>query len=256
MDKPVLFVGQCKQGSNSLFSILAKTPGLCAGKDIRAMVCSDFSNTEYFNNWDGLDTQDCRYLLDKSIINPIRYDYKVGSWQNYQHKMIYMFRDIRSVLRSQFLVVLAGEASYQHCIPANAKVWDIDENSSESDILNVLEYNEQKFTHFENIQSLPNDVFDPNRNMFFCTFEDFKADTTKELARLSRFIGVEITVSDYPHLNKTAADWYQGNTEKYDTYQKVFNKFSDVIYNKYIDISKYERLCDITGIDLIEKYKL
>jgi hypothetical protein len=255
MNKRILFVGQCKQGSNSLFNILSEQPELCAGNNIRAMVCSTFNKADYFANWDGVAvTDEHKYLLDKSIINPSMYDYHVGDWVNYNHKMVYMFRNIYDVIRSQFLVVLAGEASYQYCIPKDAKSWSIDLTSTIDEVMEVLDYNEQKFTHLDNIKKLPADVFDIKKNVYFCTFEDFKNDTDATCKSLSEFIGIPIDIEEYPHLNKTADDWYKDNDKQLEVYKQVFDKYKDEIYAKYVSKDDYIELSELIGIDLVSKY--
>lgn len=253
--KPIVFVGQCKQGSNSLFYVLSQqTFDLVPGKNIRAMVEQSFTGNDYFDNWDGIYTDRARYLLDKSIINPSKYDYHVGEWRNYNHKMIYMIRNIYNVLKSQFLVVLAGEASYQYNIPQFSKKWVVDENFSEQQVLEVMEYNKQKFTHFHNITTLPKDVFDTKKNIHFCTFESIRENTEHEFKRLEQFLDIDLDVTDYPRKNSTEYEWYAEQTTTYKRNLELFEKYKELIYERYINKEEYEKLSYITGIDFISLY--
>lgn len=256
MDTPILFVGQCKQGSNSLFTVLENQPSLVRGHDIRAMVAADFNDSEYFDNWNGIDTTSARYLLDKSIINPLKYNYHVGNWEHYNHKMVYMIRNTYHVLRSQFLIVLAGEASYQYCIPKHARTWNTEGEFTEADVMEVLDYNSQKVRHLENIQNLPPDVFDIKRNVHFCTFEDVRADTKREFDKLEQFLDIELDYNEYPHVNKTYYDWYADNTDKYEANVALFEKHKDFIFDHYVNRAEYERLSEIVGIDLVTLYEI
>lgn len=254
MNTPILFLGQCKQGSNSLFDLLAKQEGLVKGHDIRAMVSADFEDTDYFANWSNINTTNAKYLLDKSIINPLKYDYHVGEWQNFNHRMIYMIRDIYKVLRSQFLIVLAGEASYQYCIPKHAKTWNTGDHFGEQDVIEVLNYNRQKVMHLENIKALPPDVFDLRKNVYFCTFENMKENTKEEFGHLERFLGVPLNHLEYPHVNRTYCDWYAENTKLYEQNLSLFEKHKEFIYDHFVKKEEWEELSEIIGIDLVSLY--
>lgn len=254
MQNSILFVGQCKQGSNSLFDLLSNQDGFVKGNDIRAMVRRYSKEQDYFKNWDGIDTSNAKYLLDKSIIFPDKYDYHVGNWEKYNHKMIFMFRNIYKVLKSQFLVVLAGEESYQYNIPKFAKKWVVDDNFSEKDVIEIMDYNKQKYTNFHNITRLPNDVFNLDKNMFFCTFEDFVDDTNNQFDRLEEFLDIELNTREYPKLNSTKFEWYAEQTSTYERNLQLFEKYKDFIYGMWINKREYELLSDMTGIDLIQKY--
>ena len=256
MDKPILFVGQCKQGSNSLFHALSQQSDLVPGQNIRAMVRQSFTGEDYFSNWDGIYTKNARYLLDKSIINPQKYDYHVGSWQHYNHKMIYMIRNIYKVLRSQFLVVLAGEASYQYNIPASSKKWVVDDTFSEEHVAKIMDYNKQKYTHYENIINLPQDVFQIGNNVHFCTFESFKDNTEQEFRRLESFLDIELDVTEYPHKNTTEYEWYAEQTSTYKRNLELFEKYKEYIYSICINKQHYERLSELTNIDFISLYDI
>lgn len=256
MDHSILFVGQCKQGSNSLFEVLSKHSRLTSGRDIRAMVRKSFTDQEYFSNWKDIDTSQSLYLLDKSIINPSKYDYHVGNWQNYNHKMIYMIRNVYNVLKSQFLVVLAGEASYQYCIPKFGKTWLIDDKFSEKDVLEIMDYNVQKYTHLKNIINLPKDVFDISKNVHFCTFESFKDDTENEFKKLESFLEISLDAKIYPKKNSTAQDWYASQADTYEQNVKLFEKWKDFIYEIFVSKTDYEQLSEITGIDFISLYNI
>lgn len=256
MNKPILFVGQCKQGSNSLFYALSQQPELVPGQNIRAMVRQSFTGEPYFSNWDGIYTKNAKYLLDKSIINPKKYDYHVGDWKNYNHKMIYMIRNIYKVLKSQFLVVLAGEASYQYNIPQFAKTWTVDDKFSEEQVLQIMDYNKQKYTHYHNIKNLPMDVFDMKTNVHVCTFEGFTENTATEFSRLEHFLDMELDVKEYPHKNKTEYEWYSEQTSTYKRNLELFEKYKDFIYKQYIDVHEYEKLSELTGIDFISLYNI
>lgn len=254
MEKPILFLGQCKQGSNSILNALLEHKEVRAGRAIRAMVQSHFYRTPYFANWDGIDTIGAKYLADKSIINPALYDYHVGKWKNYHHRMVYIVRNIYKVLRSQFLVVLAGEASYQHCIPKGAKVWPNAEDMTEADVLEILAYNEQKFTHFQNLTNLPGDVFKQGRNLYLCTFESFVTDSEKAFAGLESFLDLNLGINALPRDNETLSDWYFGDEALLKRNAAVFDKYSDLIYSKYINRLEFERLSEMFGVDLISLY--
>jgi hypothetical protein len=250
----ILFVGQCKQGSNSLFKVLSQQEGLIKGHDDRAMVRKYSKNQDYLKNWHNIDISKHKYLLDKSIINPDKYDYHVSNWHNHNHKMIHMFRNIYNVLRSQFLVVLAGEESYQYNIPKFGKKWIVDENFSETDVLEIMNYNKQKYTHFYNISNLPKDVFDVNENILFCTFEDFINDTTNQFKKVENFIDTKIIVDSYPRENNTEFEWYAEQTTTYQRNLKLFEKYQDFIYNECVKLEEWEKLSELTKIDLISKY--
>lgn len=235
--------------------MLKQQKGLTSGKDIRAMVRTHDAGLPYISNWEGIDRSNTRYLLDKSIINPWKYNYYVENWENYQHKMIYMIRNIRKVLKSQFLVVLAGEESYQYGIPKNEKVWDA-ENLTEETVKEIMDFNEQKWTHWENLQALPKDVFYKDKNMHFCTFEDFIEDLDTAIGRVEDFLGMEINAEEYPRMNGTLFEWYANQTEDYEANVKRFHEWEDFIYSYCIDLDNWESLCEYTGIDLISKYDL
>ena len=254
MNKSILFLGQCKQGSNSILNALCEHPQIVPGKAIRAMVTSHFQKTPYFENWNGIDCSQAKYLADKSIINPGLYDYHIGNWQNYNHKMIYVIRNIYNVLRSQFLVVLAGEASYQHCIPRGEKLWPSAEEMTESDVFEVLEYNEQKFTHLKNLENLPKDVFQLNNNLHLCTFESFVKDAESSFNTLGEFLGVDLDIKELPRDNETLNDWYYGDEDLLEKNSEVFDKYSDMIYSRYVVKSDFERLSEMFGVDLISMY--
>jgi hypothetical protein len=253
--KNILHVGQCKQGSNSLFNVLSAQKELTAGNDIRAMVRKHTESQEYMDNWNGINISETKYLLDKSIINPDKYDYHVGNWRNYDNKMIYMVRDIYKVLKSQFLVVLAGEESYRYGIPKFGKSWDTS-NFSEKDALEVMDYNKQKYTHLYNIKNLPKDVFEPSKNVLFTTFEDFITDTEGEFARVSEFLDSPISHKGYPRENTTEFEWYAGQTTTYAKNSKLFEKYKDVIFDHCVSASEWEELSGITGIDFLTKYRI
>lgn len=254
MNKPILFLGQCKQGSNSILNALLERPEIVSGRAIRAMVTSHFNGTPYFDNWNGVDTSGAKYLADKSIINPALYDYRVGNWQNYNHKMIYVVRNIYKVLRSQFLVVLAGEASYQHCIPQGGKTWPNADEMTEADVMEVLAYNEQKFTHYQNLTTLPKDVFKLGTNLHLCTFESFVADAPAAFGRLSEFLDTDLGITELPRDNETLGDWYYGDEDLLQKNSAVFDKYSDLIYSKYVSKAEFERLSEMFGVDLVALY--
>ena len=252
-DEKILFVGQCKQGSNSLFDLLCKQEGFIAGKDIRPMVRRYSNNQDYFANWDNIETN-VKYLLDKSVIFPDKYDYHVGNHQNYNHKMIFMFRNIYNVLKSQFLVVLAGEESYKYNIPKFAKKWIVDENFSEKDVIEIMNYNSQKYTNYHNLMTLPKDVFDFDKNMFFCTFEDFINDTNNQFDRLEDFLDIELNTREYPKLNSTRFEWYAEQTATYERNLELFKKYKDFIFETWVQKDEYQKLSELTGLDLINLY--
>lgn len=254
MKKSILFLGQCKQGSNSILNALLEHKEICAGKAIRSMVQSHFNSTPYFDNWNDIDVSEAKYLADKSIINPSLYDYHVGNWQNYNHRMIYIIRDIYKVLRAQFLVVLAGEASYQHCIPKGSKIWPDAEKMTEADVLEVLAYNEQKFTHYKNITNLPQDVFKQGKNLHLCTFESFQMDPVESFAKLDNFLDLNLGISTLPHDNETLRDWYYGDEELLNRNNAVFDKYAPMIYEKYVNPTEYKQLSELFGVDLINLY--
>jgi len=249
----VLFVGQCKQGSNSLFDLLDSEPHLKSGHDIRAIVRTTNNKQSYISNWRNMDLSNIKYLLDKSIVNPDKYDYHVLNWQNYNHKMIYMIRNIYKMLKSQFLVVLAGEESYEYNIPKFEKTWDV-EHINEETIKEIMDYNKHKYTHYYNLINLPKDVFDKDKNIFFCTFEDFIDDYEKQITKLEEFLNISITGKEYPKLNSTMFEWYANQTSTYEINVKIFEKYKDFIYDYCIDYDVWEKLSDYIDIDLIDKY--
>lgn len=241
--------------------MLKVQPALSSGKDIRAMVRTHAAKEPYLSNWEGIDTTSTKYLLDKSIINPDMYDYHVGNWQNYNNKMIYMVRNIHKVLRSQFLVVLAGEESYQYGIPKNEAHWEThilkDMNAkSEELVIEIMDFNMQKYTHMDNLDSLPHDVFDPKKNMHFCTFEGFVKDLPTQVKRLETFLDMPIDATEYPRMNSTLFEWYAGQTDTYEENSKLFEKWESFIYGYCIDYSKWEKLSEYMGIDLINLYNI
>jgi hypothetical protein len=253
--KDILFIGQCKQGSNSLFTTLANQKSLTPGNDIRSMVRKHTEEQDYFDNWNEVDTANTKYLLDKSIINPDKYDYHIGNWRNHNHKMIYMVRNIYNMLKSQFLVVLAGEESYRYGIPKFGKTWDRN-NFTEENAIEVIEYNKQKYTHYHNITNLPKDVFDPRKNILFTTFENFITDTDKEFDKVSNFINIDIKHDGYPRENSTQFEWYSEQTSTYKENLVLFEKYKELIYDHCIDISEWAALSDIMEIDLIKQYNI
>ena len=239
--------------------MLQQQKDLVSGKDIRAMVRTHAASKPYLSNWGGINTGGSKYLLDKSIINPGMYNYHVGSWQNYNHKMIYMVRDIHKVLRSQFLVVLAGEESYQYGIPKNEAHWDtsilVDMTSdAEELVMEIMDYNKQKYTHLDNINALPTDVFDPKKNMHFCTFEGFRDDLSLNVAKLEVFLNTEINASEYPRMNGTLFEWYANQTETYEENSRLFDKWESFIFEYCIDYTKWEKLSDYFESDLLTLY--
>jgi hypothetical protein len=251
----ILFVGQCKQGSNSLMRLLIGKEGLTVGHDVRAMVRSVNNGTPYMNNWKDIDLSDSRYLIDKSIINPKFYDYHIEDWENYNHKMIYMIRNIYKAVRSQFLVVLAGEESYEQCIPKGATNWNV-ENLNEESVRNIMDYNKQKYTHYQNIIDLPADVFKLGENLRFFTFEDFIDTPRIQFDKLEEFLDIKIDEDIYPKENATLTDWYAGKEHIFKRNEDLFDKWKDFIYDYCIKYEEWSKLCDLTGFDLLTRYDI
>ena len=165
-----------------------------------------------------------------------------------------MFRNIYKVLKSQFLVVLAGEESYQYNIPKFGKKWIVNENFSEKDVQEIMDYNKQKYTNYHNLINLPKDVFDFKKNMFFCTFEDFVNDTNNQFDRLEDFLDIELNTREYPKLNSTRFEWYAEQTTTYERNIKLFEKYKDFIYSTWVQKEEYQKLSELTGIDFINLY--
>jgi len=231
--------------------LLSQLNGLKTGHNIRAMVYAYDNGKDYLSNWDGIDLSNTKYLLDKSIINPDKYNYHIQDWRNYQHKMIFMIRNIYDVLKSHFLATLAGEEDY-----ATGKIfdqWDID-NITEKDIDSIMSINKHKYLHYHVLSNLPKDVFDKDRNMFFCSFEDVKNNEEVELHKLENFIGIKFNSYTLPHLNKTESRY--NNFDLYKKALNIFNEYKDMIYSKYINYDEWEWLCNYTNIDFISKYNI
>jgi len=250
--KKILFVGQCKQGSNSLHKLITDVQGFEPGKDIRAMVRSYSNPQDYFDNFSKQEIKNAKYLVDKSIINPFKYDYHVGDYKN--HKLIYMIRNIYNMLKSQFLIVLAGEESYQYNIPKFKKKWD-NKNLTEEMVKEIMDYNKQKYIHYDVISNLPKDVFHKD-NTLFCTFEDFIDDTNNQFNRLEEFLDISLNSHEYPRVNSTRFEWYANSTTEYEYNTQQFEKFKDFIYDYCIDKEVWRKLSEITGIDFISKYNI
>jgi hypothetical protein len=229
----------------------------CSGLNMRAMVQSFNLNQKYIKNRQGVDRSKAKakFLADKSIINPRLYNYHVLNWENYAHRMIYMVRNIRKVLKSQFLVVLAGEESYQFGIPANEKQWDVD-NINEQMVREIMDFNSQKYTHYDNLIHLPKDVFDFKVNVHFCSFEDFIEDLKKAVAALEEFLLVEIKADTYPQMNSTFFEWYSERVGDYERNVKIFEEWEDFIYDYCINKEDWERFSELSGVDYITKYNL
>ena len=228
---------------------------LMSGSDIRAMVRTHNAQKDYISNWKGIDLSNTKYLLDKSIINPQKYNYKVLDWKNYQHKLIYMIRNVHNVLKSQFLIVLAGEESYQYELNKNHTKWDIN-NFDENIARLVIDYNKQKYDHYNNLIALDKQVFDFQKNVYFCTFEDFKDNTKESFSNLGQFLNIELNYNTLPRLNGTKQDWYPNREEEYIINQKLFDKYKDFIYNHCINYIEWEKLSEMTQIDFINLYNI
>jgi hypothetical protein len=226
---------------------------LMSGHDIRGMARTHNAQKEYTSNWDGIDLSNTKYLLDKSIINPSKYNYKVMDWENYRHKLIYMIRNIHKVLKSQFLIVLAGEESYQYQIGKHVTKWDI-KNFDEKMVKLVIDYNKQKYSHYQNIMALDKNVFDLNVNTYFCTFEDFKSRTSESFKDLGNFIGLDLNIDTLPRLNGTKEDWYEGKNKEYEFNKKLFDEYENLIYNYCIDYDEWYKLSEIADIDFLGMY--
>jgi len=235
--------------------VLEQQESLTSGKDIRAMVRTHDAEVPYLSNWDGQDLSSTKYLLDKSIINPDKYDYHVGDWQNYNHKIIYMVRNIYKMLKSQFLVVLAGEESYEYNIPKNATTWDV-ENLTPEIVREIMDYNKHKYLHHHNLINLPTDVFTKSENIHFCTFEGFIEDLPKQIKSLEKFLGMPICAEEYPRMNSTLFEWYAEQTDQYERNLEAFQKWESYIYNYCIDYPEWKSLSEVMGIDLIALYDI
>jgi len=187
-------------------------------------------------------------------VNPFKYNYHLLDWEDYQHKMIYMIRNIYKVLKSQFMIVLAGEESYQYQIDKFGKTWDT-ENVNEEMIIDIIDHNKQKYTHNHNLINLPQDVFLRGRNMYFCAFEDFISDFDRSRSGLEEFIGVKITATEMPHMNDTH-EWYGDNDELYQRNLALFNEWKDYLFEYCVVKSEWEKLSEYTEIDFVSKYSI
>ena len=63
---------------------------------------------DYYSNWpDEKINEKTRFLLDKTMIAPSIFDYRIGRFPE-KNKMIYQIRDPYKTLKSQFLFAIAG----------------------------------------------------------------------------------------------------------------------------------------------------
>ena len=123
-------------------------------------------------------------------------------------------------------------------------------------IKEIIDYNKNKYTHYNNLINLPKDVFDKNKNMFFCTFESFIDDFEFQINQLEEFIGIDIVCEKYPKINTTLNDWYDEQTSLYNQNLAIFDKWEDFIYDYCISIHEWEKLSEYMNIDLISLYNI
>lgn len=228
---------------------------LISGNHIRGLYVADRDKKDYLENWNGFDLTKCKYLLDKTIINPFYYDYHILNWQNYGHKMIYMIRNIYDVLKTHFIVNLSGKEIIYDDLDTEMK-WNIEtiDDLTEKDIIELMNYNKFKHTHYECIINLPEDVFKIDKNILFISFEDVNNNTESSLQKVEEFIGTTLINRELPHHNKEET-WYV-DTKEYKKVLKAFEKWKDFIYDIFVDYEEWYKLSELTKINFIDKYNI
>ncbi|MDD5408898.1 MAG: hypothetical protein PHC71_02275 [Candidatus Omnitrophica bacterium] len=251
---PILFIGQCKNGSNSMTHFLLSQKGFAEGETVKASCRKRVEKKDYYSNWEENDLSGAKYLIDKSLIVPNREHYR-GKGDIKRNKLIYVIRNPYLGIRSHFLVALRGETCYSKFLPFVARDYINKEeilNLNFKQVCSIIERNPLKIAHTTVVPQICR-IF-PMKNIFFTTLEDISKDKN-ELKRLENFLGVKFSVYRFPHKGKTI-NKYDKEPELYKAGEKIFNKHSKMIFKKYIIKSEWNWLSGYFGKDLVKKYNI
>ena len=251
---PILFIGQCKNGSNSMTHFLLSQKGFVGGETVKASCRKRVEKKDYYSNWDENDLSGARYLIDKSLIVPDREYYK-GKGSLKKNKLIYVIRNPYLGIKSHFLVALRGETCYSKFLSFVPRDY-MDKKEilklSFKQVCSIIERNSLKISHTLIVPEICR-LFSL-KNIFFTTLENISKNKN-ELKRLEKFLRVKFSDYRFPHEGKTI-NKYDKEPELYAAGQKIFNKYSGLIFKKYIIKSGWEGLCGYFGEDLVKKYNI
>ena len=251
---PILFIGQCKNGSNSMTDFLSRQNGFIVGEIAKASCRARIEKKTYYSDWGKKNLADARYLIDKSLIIPNREHFE-GKGDIKRNKLIYMLRNPYLGIKEHFLVALRGETCYSHFICKMSRNY-----IGEKEILklsfkqacSIIERNPLKISHTRIIPKLIR-LF-PLKSIFFTTLESI-IEEKNELKRLEKFLQVKFSTYKFTHIGKTI-DKYRTELNLYGAGKIIFEKYRDRIFKRYIIKSEWERLCDYFEDDLIKKYNI
>lgn len=249
---PVLFIGQCKNGSNAMVDFLAHQKGFIQGITAKASCRERVEEKSYYSNWQNRDLTGARYLIDKSLIVPERAYYK-GKGDIKINKLIYILRDPYVGIRSHFLVALRGETCYGKFLTKIPRFYLGEEEImglSFKQVCAIIDRNPFKIAHTFVIPRLVR--FFPSQNIFFTTLEDLNSGR-EEFKRLERFLLVKFAIYSFPHIGKTI-DKYHSELNLYQAGQIIFDTYAQRIFKRYIRRSEWEKLSVYFGRDLVKKY--
>lgn len=248
---PILFLGQCKNGSNSLADILENTDGIVKGKITKASCRVFNSKKSYYSNWDNIDISNAKYLLDKAAVRVTDTFYDGKGNEN--NKTIYMIRNPKKIFRSIFLVSLCMSSCYAKLVPLNTEFTpDEVKEFKLKDVIRQIETKKEKYIHRENVEFLFSKF--NKENILFLTMEDMINEFDKSKEKLESFIELDIKYSEYPHENKTV-DKFR-NSHLYEVGNEIFDRYEADIFKYFIKKDDWQFLSDVYGQDLIKKYNL
>lgn len=233
---------------------LLSQKGFLEGETVKASCRKRVEKKDYYSNWNENDLSGAKYLIDKSLIVPDREYYK-GKGSIKRNKLIYVIRNPYLGIRSHFLVALRGETCYSKFLSFVPRDYigkkDILKLSFKQ-VCSIIDRNSLKISHTLIVPEICR-IF-PLKNIFFTTLEDMSKNKN-ELKRLENFLGVKFSVYRFPHEGKTI-NKYNKESELYKAGQKIFNKYSEIIFKKYITKSGWQQLSGYFGNDLVKKYNI
>ncbi|MDD5560820.1 MAG: hypothetical protein PHT50_01615 [Candidatus Omnitrophica bacterium] len=251
---PILFIGQCKNGSNSMTHFLLTQEGFIEGETAKASCRKRVEKKDYYSNWDKNNLSGAKYLIDKSLVVPDLQYYK-GKGSFKRNKLIYVIRNPYLGIKSHFLVALRGETCYSKFLPFVPRDYISKEEIlklSFKQVCSIIERNPLKIAHTIIVPKIYR-IFPP-QHIFFTTLEDISKDKN-ELKRLEIFLGVKFSAYRFPHKGKTI-NKYDKELELYKAGQMVFKKYSRMVFKKYIIKSEWEKLSGYFRANLVRKYNI
>lgn len=251
---PILFIGQCKNGTNAMTDFLVHQKGFISGETVKASCRERVEEKLYYSNWDKRDLTHAKYLIDKALIVPYR-EYYNGKGDLKNNKLIYMLRNPYEGIKSHFLVALRGETCYHNFISKIPREYISEEEIlklSFTQVCSIIERNPLKIMHTLIIPKLVR--FFPRKNIFFTTLEDMK-EGKNELKRLEKFLQVKFSGYKFSDIGKTI-DKYSAELNLYKAGQTIFDKYQVRIFKKYIHKIGWERISDYFGKNLVKEYDI